>query len=240
MRIALALALLPFALSAQKPKDDQLDIPRSSVPLLPAARYWNQPFEPLTVRQKFKLQLLNAVGPWALVRSAAFAGLDHSQNDPFEWGQGWGPYGRRWASRAGTTAIRRMVQFGVNAVRHEDPRFFRSGETGVWPRIRNQLKQTVIVRTDDGGQTIAAGRLTGAFSGSLAAKFWQPESRDGLMESFARGGMVVATDIPIRVLREFWPEISSLLKRGKKQTARDLRPSTSDVTKDSTSAGWVP
>jgi hypothetical protein len=43
--------------------------------------------------------------------------------------QGWGAFGKRCASHLGQYAIQRSIMFPVQAIDHEDTRYFRSKRT---------------------------------------------------------------------------------------------------------------
>jgi hypothetical protein len=209
------LLCLGCAVALSQQKEDELDIPRSSVPLAPAALTWGQPFDPLTRGAKLRYQLYQTFGPTALGRTTIIAAIDQWTNTPEEWGQGWDAYGRRFGSHTAVTLARRAIQFGVGTMRREDPRFFRSGESTVGRRIRNQLIQTVWVRSDSGGTTLAAGRILGVIAGTQVSRIWIPQSEEGFSYNLGRAGLVLATDIGTRVLREFWPDIRQRLRRPK-------------------------
>ena len=184
-------------------------------PSVPPARYWDKPFEPLRPAGKAKYHYgRRTFGPWGLFTTTYAAGIDQWQDDPAEWRQGFDGYGLRVANRIGTRLVRRSVRLGFELLRHEDPRFFRSGRTGFWARTKQVLlMQSLYVKTDDGGQTIAVGRIAGAMAAAQIAQAWQPDSRDGFGHNLRRGGWVLAGDAGARMLREFWPDIKRGLGR---------------------------
>lgn len=208
------ITLFPGAAAIQA-QERELDIPRASIPIpgIRPSHVWTEPFQPMTNKEKVRVELLSAFGPVSMGTALASAALDHRQTDPEEWGQGWGPFGQRFGSRMGTRLIRRGIRHGLSVIRDEDPRFFRSGAQGFWPRFQNQLKQTAVVRTDSGGTTFAAGRIVGAMAAAQISQVWTPPSRDGVGVNMARGGMVLLTDLGVRTLREFWPEIRRKIGR---------------------------
>src|ERR1041385_5838006 len=57
-----------------------------------------------TSHERFKRYVKSTIGPLALARTAASAGIAQWRDSPEEWGQGAKGYGRRFASRVGQDA----------------------------------------------------------------------------------------------------------------------------------------
>jgi hypothetical protein len=207
-----SLYLLPVLLAAPYRLEAQIAVTNPNVrPRL----VWDQPFDPLSPGEKVTYQIKRTFGPRGLVLAGFSAGIDQWQGDPEEWQQGLRGYGERYASRMGTRVTRRGIRTGIGILRGEDERFFRSGQTGFWRRTKNVLLQTVRVRTDDGGTTVPIGRWAGAFGGSWAASAWEPASRSGFRNGLERGAGVLAGDVSLQFLREFWPDIRRTVFRRK-------------------------
>jgi hypothetical protein len=177
------------------------------------ALFWNQPFVPMSLNDRLQYHYVTKiVGPWGLFTATYSAAIDQMQADPAEWNHGFDGYSQRFAARLGTRLVRRTIRLGIEQLTHEDPRFFRSGETGVLNRTKNVLRQTVQVRTDSGGTTFPYGRVIGAFAAAQISQAWYPESRGGFGRNLQRGAFVLAGDVGTRMLREFWPEIKRVFR----------------------------
>jgi hypothetical protein len=122
-------------------------------------------------------------------------------------------YAENFASRYAEHLTKRTVQFGIGALRGEDPRFHRSGQEGFWARTGFVLSRTVLTDMDNGGTSIAAGRLTGTFVGNTLANYWTPNRPDPIANGLQNAGVSLAGDLGIRMVREFWPDIKRVFRR---------------------------
>src|SRR5580698_828010 len=118
-----------------------------------------QPVEPLDVKSKLFFHARGVGSPLSLAGTAAYAGVLHGLNSPREWGQGGGAYGKRLASALGGSAIHGALAFGLDSTLHEDPRYFRSHDSGFWRRTAHAFRGTILTRTDTGGETLSTWRL---------------------------------------------------------------------------------
>lgn len=189
---------------------------RYGLPLLGPSRPTHPSAGPLTLREKARYYR-SAYEPQDFVRSAFWSAIAQWRDTTPEWGQGMKGYGRRFGSRLATHAIRRSLQFGIGAIRREDPRYIGSGKTGKWDRTKYVLSRTFLVRNDSGEDTVAAGRLIGAFGAGLITNAWKPPSSNSIADGFQRGGMTIGGDVIMNMLQEFWPEIRSGFFRRNRQ-----------------------
>jgi len=88
----------------------------------------------LDVSEKLTYHAANTYGPLALLGSAAYAGILQGLGTPREWGGGADAYGERLASTLAGAGIHGVLAFGLDSALHEDPRYFRSHDTGFWKR----------------------------------------------------------------------------------------------------------
>src|SRR5947209_3959648 len=118
---------------------------------------------PLTAGEKFKYRVVGSFGIRGLLGNFVGAAIGQALNTPSEWGQGWGPYGERYASGLGGTLSRQVFAFTLESAFHEDPRYFPSEEKTKSARIWHVVKSVVISRTDSGENQFAYGRVISAF-----------------------------------------------------------------------------
>ncbi len=190
---------------------------RYGLPVLGPSRPTHPSAGPLTLSEKFRYYLA-AYEPHDFARSAFWAAIAQWRDSTPEWGQGMEGYGRRFGSRLATHTIRRSLQFGIGAIRREDPRYIGSDKTGKWDRTKYVLSRTFLVRNDNGEDTVAAGRLIGAFGAGLITNAWKPSSSNSIADGFQRGGMTIGGDVIMHMLQEFWPEIrNGLFKRNRER-----------------------
>ena len=197
--------LCAFPLRAQEPSNP----PSSKIPVSVASP--DDPAIPLALEGKFTIYLNRTYGPGALLKSGAMAGINQARNRPVEWGQGWDAYGDRFGSSMGHRAVSNTISFGVGALRGEDPRHFPSGQTRISARIGIALAQTFVVHTDNGGRTVAIGRIAGAFGGGFVSRTWQPEGHGIIRPGLRSGAMSLASGAVSDIIHEFWPDIKKRL-----------------------------
>ncbi len=167
---------------------------------------------PLSVSDKLVYHAKRIVEPSEFLRVGVSAGFQQLLDSPKEWGQGAEGYGRRYASSFGTNILRQSITFGLVAVTREDPRFFRSGETGFAARVKSAVAQTLICHTDSGGRSFAIGRVGGAFGSELLSNRWRAKSVDSPGDAMVRASSTLAVTAGTNVFREFLPEIKKMFK----------------------------
>lgn len=167
--------------------------------------------KPLTLKGKTDYYLKATFGPQAFTRIALTTGFSQIGGSE-DWGSGMDAYGHRVGSRYAEHLVRRTTQFGIGALRGEDPRFRRSGKEGTWDRVKFQLGRTVVVDMDNGGTSIAVGRLAGSFAGNMLATRWHPAD-PSWKSGIADTGINLAGDLAMRMFREFWPELKRKFKK---------------------------
>jgi hypothetical protein len=121
-------------------------------------------------------------------------------------------YAEAFAGRYAEHLVKRGVHFGIAAARGEDPRFRRSGKEGFWARTGFVLSRTVLTEMDNGTTSIAAGKLAGTFAGNTLSAMWHPARPNPLKEGLEDTGVSLGTDVAMRMVREFWPDIKKLFK----------------------------
>jgi len=170
-------------------------------------------FTPMTRSERFRNYLTSTFGPQSLATSVARAGLDQLRDSPTEWGQGSAAFGDRLGNAYAKHIIRRTLEFGGTSVLHQDDRYFRSGETGIWRRTKYAVASTFLARRDDGQRTIAFARIGSAAGAAFISRAWQPASTTDAGHGASSFGFTVATDLGTNVFREFWPDLKRSLHR---------------------------
>lgn len=127
---------------------------------------------------------------------------------PKRWGRSWAGFGKGAASRSATHVVATAIKYPIAAARHEDLIYLPSNQTGFGPRMGHAflIISTVITqKTTTGKNTIASGRITGAFGSGLISRLWQPAASKSIGLGFASGGICLAADAGINVAKEFRP-----------------------------------
>jgi hypothetical protein len=155
-----------------------------------------------------KKYLKDSVSPGAIGAAGLGAGITQATNTPSEWGQGASGFGKRLGSSLGKHVVKRVIQYPVAKIFHEELGYRRSDKTGFRPRLMYALEATVIThKTTTGQATVAKSELAGAFGSGLISRLWQPASTRTIGLGFTSGGITLGVDAAGNVLREFWPEI---------------------------------
>jgi hypothetical protein len=166
-----------------------------------------EPFRPLTTKERVYLFTYRSVEPTAFLKSAVTAGIAQWRDSPPEWGQGMEGYGKRYGHRMVNRGVENAIGLGVALALREDGRYFRRPSGTVWQRIGNALSQTVTTRTVDGNLTFPGWRLAGSFGGQFVSNTWRPESQRGAGDTMIRGSISLSYDAASNVFKEFWPDI---------------------------------
>jgi hypothetical protein len=146
-----------------------------------------EPFEPISVGDKAKLHAKRIIAPSGLIKSAFAAGINQWEDSPEEWGQGMKGYGRRYGHKLLNRGVENAIGFSVAAAFRQDPRYFRSGEQGVWRRTKYAIVNTFVTRTDSGGRTISLWRFAGNYGASFVSNSWRPDRINNTSHALVQG-----------------------------------------------------
>ncbi len=153
--------------------------------------------------ERFRRYVRSTVGPFALLRTAASAGLQQWNDSPEEWEQGAKGYGKRFASGVGRNAIQQTVTYGLDELLDLDTGFQKSKRSGFFPRMKDALLYNVTSRTKSGKRVISAPRFVGVYSGAVVAtESWYPE-RYSYKDGLRQGTGTLLTGFGINLVREF-------------------------------------
>ena len=126
-----------------------------------------------------KKYINSMVGPLALGRTVATAGIATWRNSPEEWGTKWEGFGRRVASNFGRNVIKQTTIYGLDEALKVDSGFYRSKNKSVSARIGNALISPVTARKANGDRTIGVPRLVGTYGAAIISReVWYPSGYD--------------------------------------------------------------
>jgi hypothetical protein len=182
-----------------------------TVPLIGLA----QPFVALSVQEKLSVHVKNSFGPLALAGIAAYAGILQEADAPMEWGQGAQGYGKRYASTLAYSGIHSALALGLDTTLHQDPRYFRSTQTGFWRRTGHAFRGTILTRTDQGVETLSTWRIGSAYGAAFISNQWYPRRLNTVGLGFAEGSVQLGFDLLGNLGSEFWPDIKRKVFRRK-------------------------
>jgi hypothetical protein len=178
-------------------------IQKPVVPAAVAAR--QQSFLPMTKAQRLRYYFNSTFSLGTVAVAAAGAGTAQLKNVPKEWGQGAEGYGRRIGDLYGQHIIVQTLMYGSSSLLHEDNRYFQSGKSGLWPRLKYAAKSALITRRDDGSPRFAYTRIGSFAAGAFISRSWQPRSITSAGDGAVNFGSFVMVQIGFNVVREFFP-----------------------------------
>lgn len=150
-------------------------------------------------KTRFKRYANGVVGPYALARQVAGAGIATWRNSPEEWGGQWEGFGKRVASNFGKNLIKQTTIYGLDEALKLDSHYYRSEKKDVGSKIKNALLSPVTARNSRGKRVIGVPRLVGTYSSSIiAAETWFPDRfdyKDGLRNGSISLGMNAAFNL---------------------------------------------
>src|SRR5580698_474423 len=169
VRSTLAALAVSGLLFAQQPPDPGTP-PDSTATSGPKSPQWKG----LTVKEKLKYDWRHLFDVDNLVFAAVGASFDQLRDRPGQWGEGWGPFGERYGSHVGSYIIQRSVFFPVQAIDHEDTRYFASERTSYKGRLADAFLHTVWRHNDRGGMMPAYSEFLGDYGAAAVSRMWWP------------------------------------------------------------------
>ena len=133
-----------------------------------------QDLDPASWQSKLRFHAVSAYGPAALAGSAAYVGALQELDFPREWGQGGLGYSKRLGSTLAYAGVN-LIGFGLDTALHQDPRYYRSSESGFWRRTKHAFHATIFTRTVAGGETVATWRFGSAYAATFLSNEWYPD-----------------------------------------------------------------
>src|SRR5262245_54792101 len=161
---------------------------------------------PLTRKFKFKLADLNSfdpvVFPFVGLKTALGAG------DPDAG------FVQQYGTAFADNTIGNFMTVGVlPSLTKEDPRYFRSGEGGVFRRIAYAASRPVVRRTQSGDSTFRVSRVAGnLLAAGLSNVYYSPQDRN-IAGTMSRWGTLMMWNVVSNEMKEFWPDIRDKLRK---------------------------
>jgi hypothetical protein len=185
---------------------------------------------PLTTKQKYAVVARGTFDyvqyPWWAFLSA----ISQAENSEPGYGQGWGAYGKRFATAAADGTIENFTTGAVlPSLFHQDPRFYQSSEGGFGRRSLYAVSRIFVTRSDSGNSQFNYSEIFGAaLSASISTFSYHPRSTfistptnphkfvpsDRTLANAANvWGSQIGYDTITIVVKEFWPDIHRKLSR---------------------------
>jgi len=167
---------------------------------------------PLTFKQKWLFSVEQVFGPSRIAGYAMHTMFDYAFDLPHQWGREGDSLAVRGLSNFGTNLIRHNLQFAIQALDHEDPRYFRSNLHGGFKRTKYAVLHTLVVRKDDGSWMPAYSLLVTDYGMPYLVRQWQPERMHALTD-FEAGTMGLGVSMGSNLFYEVLPDLKKKLPK---------------------------
>ena len=194
------------AVAALSPAQQPATQPQTA-PSGPQSAQWKG----LSVREKLIYDWRHLFDVDNMVFGAVGASFDQLRERPGQWGEGWDSFGARYGSHVGYYIVQRSIFFPVQAIDHEDTRYFRSKRTSYKGRLGDAFLHTVWRHNDSGGMMPAYSEFLGDYGAAALSRAWWPRQYHTGSAIFIAGSDTVLVDAGINVLHEFEPDIKRWL-----------------------------
>jgi hypothetical protein len=166
---------------------------------------------PLTDHQRQRIYLQQTLTtPSAYFKRMFVAGMDQLRDSPAQWGEGWGAYGERFASREGQFISANSVAALGNWVLKYEPRYDQCRCSGFKSRTRHAILRNFLTYNQTESELRPQWALyAGAFSGGVISSTWKPHPRTAL----ADGGYAVLGQAGYGALLNFFIEFAGDINR---------------------------
>jgi hypothetical protein len=170
-----------------------------------------RPRVPMTVKQRREIYLQGTLAtPGVYLKRMFDAGIDQWRNSPPQWGQGWGAYGERFASREGQFVAANSLAALGNAALHYEVRYDQCNCEGFWARTRHAIMRNFLTYDRSERELRPQwGLYGGSFGGGVISTAWKPHPRN----AFAEGGRAVAGQVAWGSLLNIFIEFSTDVNR---------------------------
>jgi hypothetical protein len=176
----------------------------------------NTHLPPMSFKSKIWLATQDSFDYSNFIFVGALAGIDMASRSQPTFGQGAEGYGKYyWHVFADTGIENYMAEAIVPQVTREDPRYYTLGKGGFPKRAVYALDRLFITRTNSGNSTFNLSEIVGAGGAAGISNFYYPAEPNPWVKTYQRWGTQVAFDGMFNVVKEFWPDISRVVFRGK-------------------------
>jgi hypothetical protein len=172
------------------PQEAEKETEKLGEKALGAARAWElnwltgpysgrqRPLIPLTNAQREHVYLQQTfIPPSPYLKRLFVAGVDQWREAPLQWGDGWGAFGKRFASREGQfIAANTLTALGDAALKYE-PIYDQCECSGFWPRTRHAIVRNFMTYNSTEHELRPQWALYGgAFAGGVISTTWRPSN----------------------------------------------------------------
>ena len=163
---------------------------------------------PLTSGQKFRLATASVFDWGAYPFNGVLSAIAQARNDPKQWGQGWGAYGKRFGANFADNSIGTYMTTAIfPSLLHEDPRYYQLGKGRFVHRAYHGINRLFVARTDSGHDHFNYSESVGnAVAAAISNIYHVPADRTASRNATTFGFLILYDGLS-NELKEFWPDI---------------------------------
>jgi hypothetical protein len=179
-------------------------------------------YEPLTIREKFKIASEDSFDRGTVGLAALFGGEGQLTNANRSFGQGGAGFGRYFGTAYGDLVIGDyMTEAVFPTLLHQDPRYFRHGTGSGWSRVGYAMGQIFWTHRDSGGTQFNYSEILGNSTAAAISNAYYADNRTAT-NAASKLGMQIGVDMAANILKEFWPDLERKFRRKhSRETAAD-------------------
>jgi hypothetical protein len=172
--------------------------------------------ERLTWKGKYKMTAEGAFDPYEFVLVGVVSGIHQAENTDAPFGQGASGYAKRYGSGFADQSIGNMMTGAVYpSLFRTDPRYYRQGSGSIGRRLWYAASRIFVTRTDAGRSVFNASEFLGNATSAGISNVYYPKEDHTWSNNLNTFATQISIDAFGNALKEFWPDIHKLLKRGK-------------------------
>lgn len=154
-------------------------------------------------RQRVKNYEITTFGPLQMTTLAFGSAISQAHNVPPEWGQGWGAYGKRFASDVGSSTAAGTTNFLVGEALGLDTRYYPCACKGFLPRLGHVFISSITAHAGKRGfRVFSAPAVVSPYAGAFSTLLWYPP-RYGPKDVFRTGNYDFLDSIGMKIALEF-------------------------------------
>jgi hypothetical protein len=163
---------------------------------------------PLSSGQKFRIASASVFDWAAYPFNGVLAAVAQAKNDPKEWGQGWGAYGKRYGASFADNSIGTFMTVAIfPSMLHEDPRYYQMGKGSFSKRFPYALSRLFVTRTDSGTTRFNYSESLGNASAAALSNIYHTDEDRTAARNASTFAFLILYDGLANELKEFWPDI---------------------------------
>jgi hypothetical protein len=167
-----------------------------------------QALPPLTSGQKFRLATASVFDWAAYPFNGVLAAIAQAKNDPKQWGQGWGAYGKRYGESFADNSIGTYMTTAIfPSLLHEDPRYYQLGKGRFVHRAYHALNRLFVTRTDSGKERFNYSESVGNAAAAAISNIYHVPADRTASRNATTFAFLILYDGLSNEMKEFWPDI---------------------------------